>query len=126
MVEHKVEYYDNGTKDYECWFKGNSLHREDGPALISYYDNGNKDYESWYKDGEYHREDGPAYTRYNLDGSKHYETWDLCQQEYTESAYNDIIKLGKSIVTRDAAIMNIKHPLKFIQRKCQEILNGRT
>jgi antitoxin component YwqK of YwqJK toxin-antitoxin module len=125
MEEYKVEYYDNGNKDYESWYKDGLYHRLDGPAWISYYDNGNKDYESWYKDGSYHRLDGPALISYNQDGSKYYETWDLCNQEYSEFEHRELVKFGKSIITRDAAIMNIRNSSKFIQRKCQEILNGR-
>jgi hypothetical protein len=125
MEEHKITYFNNGTKEYEKWHKDGEYHREDGPALIRYYDNGNKDYESWYKDGKSHREDGPAYIRYHIDGSKRYESWYLHDQGYTKSAYNDIIEFGKSIVTRDAAIMNIRNSSKFIRMRCLEILNGR-
>ena len=125
MEEHKVTYYDNGSKLYEEWHKDEKLHRLDGPALISYYDNGNKSYEYWYKEGEYHREDGPSFIGYNLDGSKDYETWDLCDHEYTEFKHRELVELSKSITARDAAIINIKHPSKYIKRKCQEILNGR-
>jgi hypothetical protein len=125
MIEHDVSYNLDGTKDHECWFKGNSLHRLDGPAFISYFDNGTKAYESWREDGKNHREDGPAWIRYFSDGRKEYEKWYLCGQEYTESAYNDIIELGRTITTRDAAIMNIKHPSEYIRLRCQEILNGR-
>jgi hypothetical protein len=74
---------------------------------------------------ERHREDGPAVIHYNLDGSTNYETWDLCGQEYIESEHRELLELSKSIITRDAAIMNIKHPSKFIRMRCQEILNGR-
>jgi hypothetical protein len=125
MEEYNVDYYDNGNKCYESWYKDGKLHREDGSALISYLNNGSKEYEYWYKDGEYHREDGPAWIGYNDNGSKRYESWYLHDHGYTKSVYNDIIEFGKSIVTRDAAIMNIKHPSKFIRMRCQEILNGR-
>jgi antitoxin component YwqK of YwqJK toxin-antitoxin module len=125
MEEHKITYYDNDTKDYEYWYKDRKLHKEDGPAYISYYPNGNKKCEKGFKDGKRHREDGPARISYNQDGSKHYESWYLCGDTYAESTYNDIIELSKTIVTINSAIMNIKHPSKFIQRKCQEILNGR-
>jgi hypothetical protein len=90
---------------------------------VEYYDNGNKSYEHWYKDGKLHREDGPAFISYLHDGSKYYEEWCLHDQGYTKSAYNDIIELSKTIITRDAAIMNIKHPYKFIRLRCQEVLN---
>jgi antitoxin component YwqK of YwqJK toxin-antitoxin module len=121
----RISYFDNGSKEYEHWYKDGKRHREDGPARISYNPDGNKNYEYWYKDGEYHREDGPSFIGYNPDGSKYYVEWCLHDQGYTKSAYNDIIELSKTIITRDAAIMNIKHPSEYIKRKCQEILNGR-
>lgn len=43
---------EDGTKR---WYKGDKLHREDGPAL----EDANGD-NWWYKDDELHREDGPA------------------------------------------------------------------
>jgi hypothetical protein len=92
---------------------------------VEYYDNGNKDYESWYKDGKSHREDGPAYISYDLDGSEYYESWYLCGDTYAESTYNDIIELSKTIITRDVAIMNIRNSSKFIRMRCQEVLDGR-
>ena len=39
----------------ELWYKGDKLHRADGPALI--WPDGTKE---WYKEGKLHREDGPA------------------------------------------------------------------
>jgi hypothetical protein len=92
---------------------------------VEYYDNGNKDYEEWFIHGYSHREDGPSCIGYNPDGSKNYETWDLCDHEYTEFKHRELVELSKSITTRDHAIMNIKHPSEYIKRKCQEILNGR-
>jgi hypothetical protein len=153
MAEHDVKYFDNrskayeewskdgkrhredgpayiwynldGTKAFEKWHKDGEYHREDGPALISYFDNGSKEYEYWCKDDKIHREDGPARISYNLDGTKDYEWWYLHDQEYTESEHKELLELCKTIITRDAAIMNIKHPSEYIKRKCQEILNGR-
>jgi antitoxin component YwqK of YwqJK toxin-antitoxin module len=153
MEEYKVRYYDNGTTEYESWYKDGKLHRLDGPsyisynldgskhyeawcndgeyhrldgpAQISYYSNGNKSYKEWYKDGLYHREDGPALISYYDDGSTNYETWYLCDQEYTKFEHRELVKLGKTIITRDAAIMNIKHPSEYIHMRCQEVLNGR-
>jgi hypothetical protein len=125
MEEHKVEYYGNGTKAYEHWYKDGMIHRLDGPAYISYNDNGNKRFESWCKDDKLHREDGPARISYLDNGDKAYETWYLCGQEYIESEHRELVEFGKAIITRDAAIMNIKHPSRYIRLRCQEILNGR-
>ena len=44
-----------GTKR---WYKGDKLHRDDGPAIE--YANGDKE---WYKDGKCHRDNGPAIER---------------------------------------------------------------
>jgi hypothetical protein len=49
----ELREYSNGDK-YWC-LKGNSLHREDGPAIE--YVGGRKD---WYLNNKIHREDGPA------------------------------------------------------------------
>jgi hypothetical protein len=125
MEEHKVEYYPNGSKYYETWYKDGKLHREDGPSYISYNLDGNKRYVEWYKDDKFHREDGPAQIRYYIDGTKSYEYWNLCGGEYTEFEHKELVKLGKTIITRDAAIMNIKHPSEYIHMRCQEVLNGR-
>lgn len=48
---------------HKYWYKGDKLHREDGPAIK--YSNGG---EAWYLDGLRHREDGPALIEY--DGQK--------------------------------------------------------
>jgi hypothetical protein len=62
---------------------------------------------------------------YYDNGSTCYKSWCIYGQEYTESEHRELLEFGKSIVTRDAAIMNIKHPSKFICMKCQGVLDGR-
>ena len=54
--------YANGDKD---WRRGNILHREDGPAIITA--NNNK---YWFLNGQRHRTDGPA-SEY-VSGTKHW------------------------------------------------------
>jgi hypothetical protein len=44
----------------ERWFLGDTLHREDGPAVI--HPDGSR---AWFKNGFLHREDGPAFIRAN-------------------------------------------------------------
>ncbi len=52
-----IQYYANGSKEYEHWYKDGKLHREnDQPALIVYYsseEGGSRKYENWYKDGKF-------------------------------------------------------------------------
>jgi hypothetical protein len=79
MKTYTVEVYDNGTK---FWYRGDKLHREDGPAIE--YAHGGK---SWYRDGKLHREDGPACEyadgdkSWFLNGERHREDGPAC--EYT-------------------------------------------
>jgi hypothetical protein len=44
------------SKDSIKYYRGNKLHREDGPAIE--WANGTKE---WFRNGQYHREDGPAF-----------------------------------------------------------------
>ena len=46
--EKRVEYYTDGSVQYEVWYKNGKLHREDGPAWIGYLPDGSVEYESWY------------------------------------------------------------------------------
>lgn len=49
----KIEYYDDGTKRWEFWYKNGEWHRDgDLPAKIGYNEDGTKSYENWYKNGE--------------------------------------------------------------------------
>ena len=57
----------------QLWYKGNRLHREDGPAII--YADGTQE---WYIDGYCHREDGPAYI--HISGTVE---WCLNDNEYS-------------------------------------------
>jgi hypothetical protein len=51
-VQPEMFEYASGDKD---WRRGNTLHREDGPAVE--WKNGTK---SWWLNGNRHRTDGPA------------------------------------------------------------------
>jgi hypothetical protein len=51
-LEPAMVEYPNGDR---CWFVGNSIHREDGPAFI-----GGDGTQIWFRRDEKHREDGPA------------------------------------------------------------------
>lgn len=72
MVNKKTEG-DTTIVEYEkatVWYKGNVIHRTDGPAvksrenitLFNEYTNGNSvsGFELWYQDGLLHRQEGPA------------------------------------------------------------------
>lgn len=43
-----------------CWFAGDDLHRDNGPAVLCH-----DGYELWYRHGELHRDNGPAYIKPN-------------------------------------------------------------
>ncbi len=80
-----IQYYKNGNKKEEQWWKDNKRHREDGSARIIYYENGNKWREEWYKDDKRHREDEPASIEYYENGNKCVEEWhkdDKIHREY--------------------------------------------
>jgi hypothetical protein len=42
-------------------------HCENGPAVKQWYTNGNKRYEAWYRGGRYRRDDGPAIRAWSCD-----------------------------------------------------------
>ena len=69
MVLLEVQYYSNGNKEFEEYYKGGGLHREDGPAKIYYYRNGNIMAEEYYKDGVRHRDNGPVAIYYYKSGN---------------------------------------------------------
>lgn len=94
----KKEYYSNGNKKIEIWYKNKKKHRLDGPAEIFYYENGNKKMsrwynndksyrmiyyydnedikeEYWYKEGRLHKKNGPAVIWYYPNGNKQEEHW---------------------------------------------------
>ena len=55
MEKIERKYYKNGQLKIECYFKNNSYHRKNGPAIICYYESGNKEDEYWYENGIPHR-----------------------------------------------------------------------
>lgn len=57
-----IEYYENGTRKEERWYKENKRHQDvvceagiDLPAITEYYENGNKKAEYWYTKNRLHR-----------------------------------------------------------------------
>jgi len=63
-MDHKITYYEDGSKNSEYWYQNGKLHRLDGPAAIYYDNSSNKLSESWYQNGQLHRLDGPAVIDY--------------------------------------------------------------
>ena len=70
-----TEYYVNGNKKYEGYYKDGRRHRQDGAAWIWYHKNGYKWFEGYYKDGKWHREDGPAIVGYDENGKIKEQRW---------------------------------------------------
>ena len=63
-------WYEDGKKCTEGWFKDGEDHRLDGPAYQGWHENGQKGSEGWYKDGKRHRTDGPAFQDWFKNGKK--------------------------------------------------------
>jgi len=55
-----INYNDDGTKQYEIWYKKHHEHREHGPSYIRYI-NGVITMMRWKQCGRYHNEHGPAF-----------------------------------------------------------------
>ncbi|MBD3198236.1 MAG: hypothetical protein GF317_24515 [Candidatus Lokiarchaeota archaeon] len=101
----KENYYNNGHKWYEYWYKDGKLDRKDGPAVQHWYENGQKwynngqkEHEAWYKDGKLDRKDGPAVQHWYVNGQKSFEYWYLNGKEISEREFvllNRKRKLGK-------------------------------
>ena len=72
-------------RGYDAWFKGDMIHREDGPAA-EFPDS----YRCWYINGLRHREDGPAMIY--ADGGK---LWCLNGEEVTEHEHSRRIQSTK-------------------------------
>jgi antitoxin component YwqK of YwqJK toxin-antitoxin module len=47
----KINYYSNGSVEWEIFFFNGKRHREDGPSEIAYYTNGTITFESFYFNG---------------------------------------------------------------------------
>lgn len=70
-----AEFYPTGQPKSIEWKRGDTLHREDGPAVIRYAENGAVLEELWYVKGELHREDGPAVISRNESGTQERLEW---------------------------------------------------
>ena len=53
-------YHIQSSKYFKKYFRGNLLHRDDGPALIYNPNHCKGKLEEWYKYGKLHRINGPA------------------------------------------------------------------
>ncbi len=63
------------NKREEQWYRGDKLHRDDGPAKIIYSYSGAVHLQSWYQNGKVHRNDGPAYILFDSNGKPEREFW---------------------------------------------------
>ena len=72
-----IEYYENGIKKSEKYYKGDKLHREnDLPAFIRYFENQKIMYESYYIKGKRHRDNNlPAIIEYNENNTLKYKQY---------------------------------------------------
>jgi antitoxin component YwqK of YwqJK toxin-antitoxin module len=50
----ETEYYENGKKMRELYYKRDRIHREGAPAWIEYYEDGRKKCEFWMFNGRNH------------------------------------------------------------------------
>jgi hypothetical protein len=99
--------------------------KDDLPAYVVKDKNGIVITEKWYKYGRFHRENGkPAYISKESILNDHSTIWRyyLHGMEYAKIDYDEVIQLSKTL-TRDTAILHIKHESEFIRKKCKEILN---
>jgi hypothetical protein len=114
--------YPDGVTKCSKWYKHGVEHREGGPACIENNRHGFRTLELWKRNGLRHRLDGPACIT------------DVCEQFYIYGyailkkkyeSMSDVIKYMSLIDNRDGAIMNIRHPSRFMRLRCQEILDGK-
>lgn len=64
----KIFYRNNKIKTME-FYKGDKLHREDGPAVINYDNTGQVQSENYCINDKLHRKDGPAIINYFPNGT---------------------------------------------------------
>ncbi len=79
-----IEWYANGVKRHEGWWRDNNLDREDGAAITKWRANGVRECERWWRNGELDRQGGPAVTEWHANGTKSYEWWyrnDKCDRD---------------------------------------------
>ena len=63
------------------------MSKQDVEHKVNYYDDGTIRCEEWHLDGKVHRVDGPAYIGYNKDGTVAYEEWRLHGEEYSKEEF---------------------------------------
>ncbi len=69
-----IQYYPDGTKSLDCWYKYSKKHRPNGPAEI-WYENEIKRFEIWYENDKLHNLNAPAWIQYSVNGNKKIEQW---------------------------------------------------
>lgn len=63
----EIRYHNNGVISKEIYTNDSyNFHRNNGPALKSYRDDGSVEYEIFYRNGQKHNELGPAHIKYDL------------------------------------------------------------
>ncbi|WFE75909.1 hypothetical protein [Roseinatronobacter sp. S2] len=70
------KHFANGRLMEEEWFKGDTPHRADGPALQEWHKNGQLKQEQWIFDGYLHRVGGPALQEWDENGRLLMERWE--------------------------------------------------
>ena len=76
MTNPEITKYPNGNIETITHLNNDgNYHNDKGPAYIQYYDNGQKQYEIYYKDGKWHNVLGPAHIWYFDNGQKEWEQY---------------------------------------------------
>ncbi len=70
-----IEYYPSGKIKSIEWKDNDTLHREDGPAVVRYAENGTVLEEVWLNKGKPHRDGGPAVIWRNASGTQERLEW---------------------------------------------------
>ena len=90
MTKLKLYTIENGiveTNFFTGYINYLTLHREDGPAVISYYVNGSIEYEEYWYNNKKHRLNGPADIVYDKNGDIQNEWYYINNIQYTEEEY---------------------------------------
>jgi hypothetical protein len=122
-----ITYMEDGRiSDKQWWIHGMKHRNGDKPAYMSYGITFRTERVSltsyWYYYGELHRECGSAIKA----TSNSFSTYSLFGENIeTEEEYNNIISTGKQIkLDRNAAILYIKSPIKYLRVLSQERLSN--
>jgi hypothetical protein len=113
------------------WIYDGGYHRLDGPASIVLTPN--KHIFGWYVDGVHHRGDGPAIITRIISSTQPgrimHKTMQYGFKGVLFNSLDERVKLKEfynSIITRDDAIVNIRHDNHIIRKKCKDILDERS